>query len=200
MTLVRAQRVELSRDGISTLIETPRLNLRAPRPRDAEAVAAIANDIRIAENTARLPHPYTIEDAEAFVLELNRGDPEVAFLITVSSGEIIGVCGIRTSDRRGPELGYWVGVRYWGQGYATEAARAVIGHAFTEFGHSALSASARVSNPASRRVLEKCGFQWSGVELRRIRAIASAAPFDLFRLDRGLWTSLKNWGKVLATS
>jgi hypothetical protein len=49
-------------------------------------------------------------------------------------------------------------------------------------------------------VLEKCGFQWTGVELRRIRAIASAAPFDRFRLDRGLWTSLKEWGKVPVTA
>jgi RimJ/RimL family protein N-acetyltransferase len=54
---------------------------------------------------------------------------------------------------------------------------------------------ARVSNPASRRVLEKCGFQWTGVRLIRIRAINSAAPADRFRLDRGLWSSLKSWGR-----
>jgi len=103
-------------------------------------------------------------------------------------------------ERSGPELGYWIGVRYWGKGYATEAARAAIDHAFVELAHDMLSASLRVSNPASRRVLEKCGFQWTGVELRRIRAIASAAPLDRFRLDRGLWTSLKEWGRVRAAT
>ena len=82
---------------------------------------------------------------------------------------------------------------YWGKGYATEAARAVIDHAFTALGHQDLLAGARVSNPASRRVLEKCGFQWTGVELRRVRAIASSAPCDRFRLDRRLWASLKSW-------
>ena len=85
---------------------------------------------------------------------------------------------------------------YWGQGYATEAARAVIDHAFGELEHELLLAGARVSNPASRRVLEKCGFQWTGVRLARIRAINSAAPADRYRLDRRLWLSLKSWGRL----
>jgi RimJ/RimL family protein N-acetyltransferase len=182
------------------VIESRRLILRAPRAQDAKALAAVANDLRIAENAARLPHPYRVRDAEDFIAQLSHDNQEIAFLITLAGDEIIGVCGIAMSSRRGPELGYWIAVRHWGRGYATEAARAVIGYAFTELGHNTLSASVRVNNPASRRVLEKCGFQWSGVELRRIRAIASAAPFDRFRLDRGLWTSLTDWGKVLATA
>ena len=71
----------------------------------------------------------------------------------------------------------------------------MIDHAFEDLGLERLEAGARVSNPASRRVLEKCGFQWSGVVLLRIHAIASSAPVDRFRLDRGLWASLKSWGK-----
>ena len=51
-------------------------------------------------------------------------------------------------------------------------------------------------NTASRRVMEKCGFQWTGVGLYRISALQSSAPVDRFRLDRGLWASLKSWGKV----
>ena len=66
----------------------------------------------------------------------------------------------------------------------------------TTCGHETLQAGARVSNPASRRVLEKCGFQWTGVRLTRVRAINSAAPADRFRLDRRLWASLKSWGAV----
>jgi RimJ/RimL family protein N-acetyltransferase len=65
----------------------------------------------------------------------------------------------------------------------------VIDYAFGAFDHSALHAGARVTNPASRRVLEKCGFQWTGVGLYRIRALASSAPVDRFRLDRGLWAA-----------
>jgi RimJ/RimL family protein N-acetyltransferase len=203
MTFLECQPAGLIRGGNCAPIETPRLVLRAPRPQDAQAVTAIANDLRIAQNTSRLPHPYEVRDPEAFIAQLS-SDREIAFLITLAGPEagyeIIGVCAIAMTDRSGPELGYWIGVRHWGKGYATEAARAAIDHAFVELGHDTLSASVRVSNPASRRVLEKCGFQWTGVELRRIRAIASAAPFDRFRLDRGLWTSLKEWGKVLAAT
>ena len=66
----------------------------------------------------------------------------------------------------------------------------------SDLGHEVILGGARVSNPASRRVLEKCGFQWTGVGLYRVRALNSSAPVDRFRLDRGLWASLKSWGGV----
>jgi RimJ/RimL family protein N-acetyltransferase len=87
-------------------------------------------------------------------------------------------------------------VPFWRRGYATEVARALTDHAFGDLGHDALAAGARVSNPASRRVLEKCGFQWTGVGLYRISAINSSAPLDRFRHDRRLWASLKAWGRA----
>ncbi len=89
----------------------------------------------------------------------------------------------------------WLGVAYWGKGYATEALQAVIDYASTELGHDALQAGTRVTNPASRRVLEKCGFQWTGVGLYRIKAIKSSAPIDRFRLERGIWSAIKGWGQ-----
>jgi RimJ/RimL family protein N-acetyltransferase len=168
--------------------------LRAPRGEDSVAIAHLANDIRVAGNTARIPHPYRVEDAEEFIAAANRKEAEAHFAITLDR-TLIGVCGL-DPRQDGPEIGYWLGVDYWGQGYATEAARALIDHAFGELGHEALQAGARVSNPASRRVLEKCGFQWTGVRLLRIRAINSAAPTDRFRLDRRLWQSLRSWGRV----
>jgi RimJ/RimL family protein N-acetyltransferase len=176
------------------VLKTARLILRVPRCSDAKAIAALVNDRRIAENTARIPHPYGIEDAEEFLSMVNRHAGEASFLITLDD-TVIGGCGI---DQRadGAELGYWLGVAHWGRGFATEAARAVIDHAFDDLDCEALQSGARVSNPASRRVLEKCGFQWTGVQLCRIRAINSAAPIDRFRLDRGLWASLKSWRPV----
>ena len=80
--------------------------------------------------------------------------------------------------------------------WVSEALHALIDHAFGDLDHEALQASARVTNPASRRVLEKCGFQWTGVGLCRVRAIHSSAPVDRFRLERGIWASLKSWGKM----
>jgi RimJ/RimL family protein N-acetyltransferase len=178
------------------VLETARIVLRAPGENDVRAIAALAGDRRIAENTARIPHPYSVADAEQFVAGANRRDGEAVFVI-LRDGVLVGACGLEgRANGEAAELGYWLGVPYWGRGLATEAVRALIDHAFGALEHEALQAGARVSNPASRRVLEKCAFQWSGVRLTRIRAIKSAAPIDRFRLDRGLWTSLKAWGRV----
>jgi RimJ/RimL family protein N-acetyltransferase len=176
------------------VLKTERLTLRAPRRADARIIAKLANDRRIAENTLRVPHPYGIGDAEQFIATVNASDGETCFVVTLD-GAPIGACGLVPRED-GAEIGYWLGVAYWGRGFATEAVRAVIDHAFGDLAHDTLQSGARVSNPASRRVLEKCGFQWTGVRLCRIRAINSAAPIDRFRLDRGLWASLKSWGKV----
>ncbi|HET9902111.1 MAG TPA: GNAT family N-acetyltransferase [Xanthobacteraceae bacterium] len=187
---------ETYREASMPVLETERLVLRAPRLEDVNAIAALANDRRIAQNTRRLPHPYTAADAEEFVRSVNTGSGEMALVVTLADGTLIGAVGLGLLEGPAPEVGYWLGVPYWGKGYATEAARAVIDFAFTELDHEALQAGARVTNPASRRILEKCGFQWTGVGLCRIRAIASSAPIDLFRLDRGLWASLKSWREV----
>jgi RimJ/RimL family protein N-acetyltransferase len=112
----------------------------------------------------------------------------------------VGACGVAAYDETAPEIGYWLGAPFWNRGFATEAVRALIDFAFTELEHDSLSAGARVTNPASRRILEKCGFQWTGVGLVRIRALNSSAPIDRFRLDRGLWTSLRSWSPVKRVS
>ncbi len=185
------------REGSIPVLETERLVLRAPRLEDAKDVATLANDRRIAENTRRIPHPYGRADAEDFIASVNAGPPtDIAYVITLADGTLVGACGLAMTDGPAPELGYWLGLPFWGQGIATEAVRAVIDYAFTDLGHDAVQAGARVTNPQSRRVLEKCGFQWTGVGLCRIRALASSAPIDRFRLERGIWASLKSWGPM----
>jgi RimJ/RimL family protein N-acetyltransferase len=194
MTLLDPIAAETLREASIPVLETERLKLRAPRLEDADQVAMLANDRRIAENTARIPHPYALADAESFLAAANRSEDETTLLITLPNGDVIGACGLELREGPAPELGYWLGVPHWGRGYATEAVRALIDHAFAELGHDALQAGARVTNPGSRRVLEKCGFQWTGVGLYRIRALKSSAPIDRFRLERGIWASLKSWG------
>ena len=195
MTLLDHRAPETFRERCIPVLETERLTLRAPRLEDAKAVAQLANDRRIAENTARIPHPYSLVDAEKFIASVNRVDGEIAFLITREK-VVLGAVGIAMAEHEPPEIGYWLGMKFWGHGYATEAVRAVIDHAFADHDFEALAAGARVTNPASRRVLEKCGFQWTGVGLTRIRALASSAPVDRFRLERAIWRSLKSWGAV----
>jgi RimJ/RimL family protein N-acetyltransferase len=177
-------------------LQTARLVLRPPRPDDAKAIAALANDIRIAQNTLRIPYPYLLADAKAWLHAVKRQADGATFLVTLRDGTVIGACGVEPLKEGQPELGYWLGTHYWGHGYATEAVRAVVDHAFDEFSYETIYSGARISNPASRRVLEKCGFQWFAVGLYRIRSIASSAPIDRFRLDRGIWSALKNWGET----
>jgi RimJ/RimL family protein N-acetyltransferase len=196
MTLITRTSPETRWNRRIPLIETERLLLRAPRSDDAKTIATLLDDRRIAENTVRIPHPYTITDAQRFIAGANASSGETVFLITRRDATVLGACGVAERAEDAPEIGYWLAVTFWGKGYATEAAHAVIDYAFADLHYDVLHAGARVSNPASRRVLEKCGFQWTGVGLYRIRSLASSAPMDRFRLDRGLWASLRSWGEA----
>jgi RimJ/RimL family protein N-acetyltransferase len=196
MTLLDRTAPETFRDRGAAALETERLVLRAPRREDAKAIAMLINDRRIAENLSRVPHPYRLADAEEFIASAGAQPGQSNFFITTRDGDLLGGCGVGPLREQDPEIGYWLGVPFWGNGYATEAVRALLDHAFADLGHDVVLGGARISNPASRRVLEKCGFQWTGVGLYRIRALNSSAPADRFRLDRGLWASLRNWGSA----
>jgi RimJ/RimL family protein N-acetyltransferase len=179
------------------VLATERLVLRAPRLDDIGAIAALANNRKIAEMTALIPHPYTPADAENWIALASDGaapDVTLVVLAKTEGGAVIGACGY---DHRGgdvPEIGFWIGEPFWGRGYATEAVRTMIGHAFTATGIAALSAACRMTNLASRRVLDKCGFQWTGAGLCRIRALGALVPSDRFRLERRTWASLRDEG------
>lgn len=181
------------REASPCVLETERLSLRRPTLADVKAIARLANDRRIAENTRRLPHPYAQEHAVEFVRHVAAGPREIAFLIEHNFAPL-GMVGINMAEADAPELGYWLGVDHWGRGFGTEAARAAIDYFFERFAGDHLFAGARVANPASRNILEKCGFQWSGVELHRFEALGCSTPVDSFRLSRSVWSSLKHWG------
>ncbi len=177
----------------SCVLETERLTLRRPTLADVKAITHLANNRRIAENTRRLPHPYLQEHAVEFVRAKATDSSETVFLIEHNYSPI-GMVGIDRGEPDAPELGYWLGVDHWGRGFGTEAARAAIDLFFEEFDAEHLVSGARVANPASRNILEKCGFQWCGVELHRFEALGYSTPVDRFRLTRSVWASLKNWG------
>jgi RimJ/RimL family protein N-acetyltransferase len=176
----------------SCVLETERLTLRKPTLADVKTIARLANDRLVAQNTRRLPHPYRQDDAVRFIKAQAQAGNDTVFLIELDFRPI-GMVGLDWRNETAPELGYWLGVAHWGEGFATEAARALIDFAFEEFDIAHLVSGARVANPASRNVLEKCGFQWTGVELHRFEALGGSTPVDCFRLTRGVWSSLKNW-------
>jgi RimJ/RimL family protein N-acetyltransferase len=190
---------DLTRDDVFRL-ETRRLWLRWPRLADVQAIVRLAGEKAVAEMTARIPHPYTPEDADRFVFETRRSNANgdgLTLVITPKGrpNAAIGAVGIgRDPEHEGPRLGYWLGTPHWGNGIATEAARALIDAFFAYTPEPELSASARVINPASRRVLEKCGFAYMGSGLIELAARGGLYPADHFRLDRRAWESLKSWG------
>jgi RimJ/RimL family protein N-acetyltransferase len=133
MTLSEDVGTSTQRERSIPVLETKRLTLRAPRHEDVKAITVLANDRRIAENTTRIPHPYRLADAEEFVANVNLRDGETCFVLMLD-GTLIGACGIDPRDE-GAELGYWLGAGYWGHGFMTEAARAVIDYAIRRPGH-----------------------------------------------------------------
>ncbi|RTL50048.1 MAG: N-acetyltransferase [Bradyrhizobiaceae bacterium] len=184
------------RESGAVVLETKRLLLRQPTLADVKAITRIAGDERVAINLRRVPHPYSVEDATQFVARVANAGGMATFLIE-RKNEAIGLASLTWDKDERPELGYCLGFHHWGQGYATEAARALIDFAFEEFSIDAIHSGARVLNPASRHVLEKCGFQWTGVELHRFLALGSSTPVDRFRLERGVWSSLKGWSDAV---
>ena len=180
------------------VLETERLVLRTPGAEDIPAMAEHANNRKIAEMTASLPWPYRASDARAFV-DTQFHQPHSAFFAVLLKREgdltFTGIASyVRRPGENAPEIGYWLGEPFWGRGIATEAVRAVIDYAFSETELETLLGAARVVNPASRRVLEKCGFQWSGVGLCQVKAVGASVPVDRFVLERRTWASIRAWG------
>jgi RimJ/RimL family protein N-acetyltransferase len=175
----------------AVVLETERLVLRQPTLADVKAIARVVGDKRVSINLRRVPHPYSADDAISFVTT-TAATIDTVFLVEHERAAV-GLVGVSWENENAPELGYCFGVDHWGKGYATEAARAVIDYAFEEFAIDQLLAGARVLNPASRHVLEKCGFQWTGVELHRFLALGSSTPVDRFKLERSVWASLRSW-------
>jgi RimJ/RimL family protein N-acetyltransferase len=181
----------------SLVIETARLVLRAPSRRDLDGIVALAGNAKIAEMTATIPHPYTRADAEAWLAKVREGrGHSLVIFARAARRTLVGVAGFgHRGNEDAPEIGYWIGEPFWGRGYATEAARALIDHAFSETEIDALGASCRISNGASRRVIEKCGFQWTGTGLCQVRALNASVPSDRYVLSRRTWASLRDWGR-----
>jgi RimJ/RimL family protein N-acetyltransferase len=192
---------DLTRDDVFRL-ETGRLWLRWPRQGDAQAIVRLAGEKAVAEMTAQIPHPLTVGDVESFVLRTRTENAEGAGLVLAVTpkgkpGSAIGAVGIGPSPEDGlPHLGYWLGLPHWGQGHATEAARALIDAFFAYTDGRELVSAARVVNPASRRVLEKCGFAFAGSGMMAFPARGGVFPVDRFRLDRRTWESLKSWSRT----
>jgi RimJ/RimL family protein N-acetyltransferase len=187
---------DLTRDDVYRL-ETARLWLRWPRVNDARAIQTLAGEKAVAAMTARIPHPYPAGEAERFIYatrEANAEGKSLGLAITTKGGgELLGMIGIMPDSDGKAELGYWLGRPSWGQGLGTEAAQAIIDATFTWTETQAVMAGVFMSNAASRRVLEKSGFQQEGLMLCKAPARGGSVHADRYVLTRRNWASLKGW-------
>jgi RimJ/RimL family protein N-acetyltransferase len=144
--------------GASPTFETERLSLRPVTLDDVDALVALDADPAVMRYiTGGRPTPRTE------VVETTRASLDHLWLAVVAStGEQIGWFSLRPSDAGGREreLGYRLRRSAWGQGYATEGARALVGRAFTDFGARRVWAQTMAANTASRRVMERCGLRY----------------------------------------
>ncbi len=150
-----------------TRLQTERLILRPPESGDVPALATALNDFEITKNLALVPHPYTTDDAAAYVVRAAEdwasGQTYRFVMRRITDDHFVGCCGLHREDRA-LELGYWIAKPLWRQGYASEATRRVATFAFDELGAKLLTAGWYHDNGISSLVLAKLGFKAVGVE------------------------------------
>lgn len=182
--------------GGCPVLVTERLVLRTPHLEDTDALACLANNARVATMVSRMPHPYTRRDATDFIRRSKTGAiGKCVYAVTnADDGRFLGCCGIEPQDDPSTlELGYWIGEPFWGKGYATEAAHAVIDMAFRTRNADCIDVRCRVTNAGSRRVIHKSGFQYQGTGMVKSLALDSTVPVEWYRLDQKTWISLRSW-------
>jgi [ribosomal protein S5]-alanine N-acetyltransferase len=165
-------------------IRTARLVLRPLVMSDAYRIAMLAGDFDVASMTGTIPHPYSERMAAEWIKGALAGKEGVVFAIE-RFGALIGCAGYRAKDGTFAELGYWIGKPFWGNGYATEAAQALIEHAFAQNGFAFVVAGHFRDNPASARVIAKLGFVQQDEVARECAARGDQTLCVLYRLDRG---------------
>jgi ribosomal-protein-alanine N-acetyltransferase len=138
------------------VIETERLKLTPFCERDIPELIPLIGSREVAANTLRIPHPYEEKHAREFLASVAKENELRLAIWLRSDGRLCG--GIRLHpdmQHQRAELGYWIGVPYWGHGYATEAARAVVRYGFEQFKLNRIFAAHFEGNEASGSVLAK---------------------------------------------
>jgi len=168
------------------VITTDRLVLRPFTSSDGDDVRRLAGIFEIADTTAEIPHPYpdgAFEEWFASHAEQARRREAFHWAITRrETGELIGAISLMKLDHRArlAETGYWVAKDHWGHGFCTEAARAVIDHAFDVLNLNRVHAHHMVRNPASGAVLRKIGMRYEGRRRQHLERWGKLEDIELF--------------------
>ena len=170
-------------------ITTERLRLRGFRNTDAEAIVLLAGDREVAATTLSIPHPYPRREADRWIESHHQAfvDGErLTLAVTLRDvGQLVGAISLTLDgNHRNAELGYWVGRKFWGQGYATEAAAAMLEYGFEILGLNRIFAHHMRDNPASGKVLARVGLLEEGMLIEHVLKWGEYKDLFLFGLTR----------------
>lgn len=150
-----------------TQLESERLVLKTIEPGDAQELAAALNDFDISKHLATVPHPYSVNDAYAFIgriaEEQQKGEGHVFVIRRKADRALVGCCGLHLKNGAF-ELGYWIAKPLWRQGFASEAAYRLVTFAFDDLGAETVTAGWYHDNGISGRILAGLGFKAVRVE------------------------------------
>lgn len=161
-------------DNPNKTFTTERLFIRLFQESDAISVTKLCNNYNIYKHTLYLPYPYTLEDALSWIskhLDNYNADKIYEFAITdKETGELFGAIALSNNQQsNNGELAYWIGEQFWGNGYATEAAQAILQFAFEEKHFHKVFARYFILNQASGRVMQKIGMSKEGILVDHVR-------------------------------
>ncbi len=161
----------VNREIMQQAIESERLILRQFSLSDAERVSELAGDKQISEMTANIPYPYTVSDAENWIrthAELFVSGKGIVYAIVLKESSELIISFPKLENGLGI-LGYWLGVPYWGSGYATEASKVLISFSKYHYGLTMLKVMHLVGNERSKSVIEKLGVKYVGDQTNRMQ-------------------------------
>ena len=175
------------------LLETPRLWLRPWEEGDAESLYKYAKDPAVGPIAGWPPHTSVENSREVIRTVLSA--PETYAVVLKQGGEAVGSIGlmfgaaVHSADIAAgeAEIGYWIGVPFWGRGLIPEAVRRLLRHGFEDLGLQAVWCGYYDGNAQSRRVQEKCGFRYSHTEYGKISPLGDVRTEHFTRLTRADW-------------
>jgi RimJ/RimL family protein N-acetyltransferase len=155
-----------------TRLETERLLLRPLELYDAPTIQKLAGDPLVAATTLNIPHPYPIGAAVDWIRRVQQydGHQHMTFgIVQRQKHDLLGTISLHAGPASSAEMGYWLGVPYWNQGYMTEAVQRIIRYGFEQLGLHRVVACHFTINPASGRVMVKAGMIYEGVMRQHVR-------------------------------
>lgn len=185
------------------LLRTERLLLRPFTLDDAPEVMGLAGDRQVSATTLTVPHPYELHHATGWIATHQKQwdeGKEAIFAVCEhgggggggANGTLVGAIGLALNlPQSRAELGYWIGVPYWGRGYATEASLALVRYGFRELGLNRVFSCHFDGNPASGRVMEKLGMKREGLMRGHVKKWEEYHDSVYYGFSRAEWEALE---------